>query len=429
MNDSEERDKEQVILVAVSLPGETDKAERSLEELARLTETAGGEVRDMLIQPRADIHSIHYLGKGKIESLKLMCEEMAVETVIFDDELDPGQIKAIHKVMGREIKILDRSALILDIFEQHAQTREAKTQVALAKAEYMLPRLTRQWTHLERQAGGIGTRRGPGETQIEIDRRLLRDRIKKLKLELGKITLQRSTQRKFRHEFFNAALVGYTNSGKSTLLNALTEAGVEVEDKLFKTLDTTVRKLKMPNGRFIYLSDTVGFIQKLPHQLVASFRSTLKEAESADLLIKLVDISDPDFRQHLSTIDEVLKDFKIPEKRFLTVFNKADILPQDMNVTLIKREFTEAIWISAKEKIGLDRLIKTIQERMDESSLIKTVRIPHEDGEAIAALHNHTQILSQSHEDHFTEFTVQVDKDVWAYLIKKYLSGSRSSSQ
>lgn len=425
MIDTQERDKEQVILVAVSLPGETEKAEQSLEELARLTETAGGEVRDILIQPRTDIHSIHYLGKGKIESLKLMCEEMAIDTVIFDDELDPGQIKAIHKVMGHEIKILDRSALILDIFEQHARSREAKTQVSLAKAEYMLPRLTRQWTHLERQAGGIGARRGPGETQIEIDRRLLRDRIQKLKHELEKIALQRTTQRKFRHEFYNVALVGYTNSGKSTLMNALTRAGVDVEDKLFKTLDTTVRKLKMPNGRYIYLSDTVGFIQKLPHQLVASFRSTLKEAESADLLIKLADISAPDFRQHLTTIDEVLKDFKIPEKRFLTVFNKADILPQEMNATLIKREYPDAVWISAKEEIGLDRLIRTIQERMDESSLIKTVRILHADGETIAALHNHTQILSQSHEEDFTEFTIQVDKDVWAYLKKKFVIGSR----
>lgn len=420
MTYTEERGKEQVILVAVSLPGETEKTERSLEELARLTETAGGEVRDMLIQPRDNIHSIHYLGKGKIESLKLMCEELEIDTVIFDDELDPGQIKAIHKVMGLEIKILDRSALILDIFELHARTREAKTQVALAKAEYMLPRLTRQWTHLERQTGGIGMRGGPGETQIEIDRRLLRDRIQKLKHELEKIALQRTTQRKFRYEFYNVALVGYTNSGKSTLMNALTRAGVEVEDQLFKTLDTTVRKLKMPNGRSIYLSDTVGFIQKLPHQLVASFRSTLKEAESADLLIKLADISDPDFRQHLSTIDEVLKDFKIPEKRFLTVFNKADIVPKEMNVTLIKREFPDAVWISAREEIGLDRLIKTIQDRIDESSLIKTIRLPHGDGEAIAALHNHTQILSQSHKDDLTEFTIQVDKDVWDYLTKKY---------
>ncbi len=412
--------KERVMLVAVSLPGETDLTERSVQELAQLTETAGGEVVDTIIQTRQTTHDIRYLGAGKLESLRLMCEELDIHTVIFDDELDPGQLKAIHKVLGKEIKVLDRSALILDIFEQHARTKEAKTQVALAKAEYMLPRLTRQWTHLERQAGGIGARRGPGETQIEIDRRLLRDRIQKLKKELEKIALQRRTQRKSRHEFFNVALVGYTNAGKSTLMNALTEAGVEVEDQLFKTLDTTVRRLKMPNGREIFLSDTVGFIQKLPHQLVASFRSTLKEAESADLLIKLVDISDPDFRRHLTTIDRVLKDFQIPEKKFLTLFNKADIAPDDMNVTLVKREYPDAVWISAREGIGLERLINLIQEKMDASTVIKTVRIPHDDGETISALHTHTQILSQSHEDYITVFTIQVDKDIWEFLVKKY---------
>jgi GTP-binding protein HflX len=274
---------------------------------------------------------------------------------------------------------------------------------------------------LERQAGGIGgARRGPGETQIELDRRLLRDQIKKLKKELEKIALQRNTQRKFRHEFFNVALVGYTNAGKSTLMNALTEAGVEVEDQLFKTLDTTVRKMTMPNGRDVYLSDTVGFIQKLPHQLVASFRSTLKEAESADLLIKLVDISDPDFRRHLTTIDRVLKDFEIPEKRFLTVFNKTDCVPESMSVTLVKREYPDAIWISAKEAIGLNRLIKEIQSRMDENTVMRTVDIPHQAGEIIAALHEHTRILSQSHEADVTHFTLQTDRDIWAYLTKKF---------
>ncbi len=422
MSETEVRNtKEKVLLVAVELPGESEKTERSLLELSRLTETAGGEVVDTLVQPRPTTHAAQYLGKGKLQTLKNMCEELGVETVIFDDELDPGQAKAIHKVLGEGLKVLDRSALILDIFQQHAQTREAKTQVALARAEYMLPRLTRQWTHLERQAGGIGgARRGPGETQIEIDRRLLRDQIKKLKKELEKIALQRNTQRKFRHEFFNVALVGYTNAGKSTLMNALTEAGVEVEDQLFKTLDTTVRKLTMPNGRDVYLSDTVGFIQKLPHQLVASFRSTLKEADSADMLIKLVDISDPDFRRHLITIDAVLKDFQIPEKRFLTVFNKADSLPEEMNVSLIKREFPDAVWISAKEGIGLTHLIERIQDRMDETTVIRTIAIPHEAGETIAALHKHTRILSQSHEEKVTLFTLQADRDIWAYLIKKY---------
>ncbi|HAE87232.1 TPA: GTPase HflX, partial [Candidatus Marinimicrobia bacterium] len=237
-------DTEKVLLVAVELPGAGEKTERSLEELSRLTETAGGEVVDTLVQARPTLHSIHYLGKGKLQTLKNLCEELGVETVIFDDELDPGQAKAVQKILGDGLKVLDRSALILDIFQQHARTREAKTQVALARAEYLLPRLTRQWTHLERQAGGIGgARRGPGETQIEIDRRLLRDQIKKLKKELEKIALQRSTQRKFRHEFFNVALVGYTNAGKSTLMNTLTDAGVDVEDQLFKTLDTTVRKM------------------------------------------------------------------------------------------------------------------------------------------------------------------------------------------
>ncbi|MDD3807875.1 MAG: GTPase HflX [Candidatus Marinimicrobia bacterium] len=412
---------ERVLLVAIELPGEREKTERSVKELAQLTETAGGDVIDQIIQARSTTQDIFYLGRGKLETLKNLCEELSIETVIFDDELSPGQLKAIHKILGENIKVLDRSALILDIFQQHARTREAKTQVALARAEYMLPRLTRQWVHLERQAGGIGgARRGPGETQIEIDRRLLREQIKKLKKDLEKIALQRNTQRKARHEFFNVALVGYTNAGKSTLMNTLTHATVAVEDKLFKTLDTTVRKMTMPNGREIFLSDTVGFIQKLPHQLVASFRSTLQEAESADLLIKLIDISDPDFRRHLTTIDHVLKDFQIPDKRFLTVFNKADIIPDSMNVALIKREFPDAIWISAREEIGLTRLIDHIQKKMDESSLIRSIAVPHTAGEIIAALHQYTHVLSQSYEDEVTFFTLQVDKDIWEYLLKKY---------
>ncbi len=413
------KEPERAILCAVSLPGKTEHTEHSIEELGRLAETAGAVIVDTLIQVRRAIHPQHYLGSGKLNTLKMLAEEQDADLVIFDDELSPSQQKLIEQEL-EGIKIIDRSALILDIFTLHARTREAKTQVMLAEAEYLLPRLTKQWTHLERQAGGIGMRGGPGETQIEIDRRLLRDRIIKLKIDLKKISVQLDTKRKSRSKRFNVALVGYTNAGKSTLMNHFAGPSVEVEDQLFKTLDTTVRRVQLDKAHTIYLSDTVGFIQKLPHQLVASFRSTLKEVETADLLLKVIDISDPNFREHMQTIDEVLKEFDIPEKRFITVFNKTDILESVGHIKFVKRTYPESFCVSAERGIGLEKLVKAIRDRIDESSYVHHFYVDPQEGKLIADLHKFGEILESRFVEDKILFTVFLDGPVYDSLKKKY---------
>ncbi len=410
---------ERAILCAVSLPGKTEHTEHSIEELGRLAETAGAVIVDTMIQVRRAIHPKHYLGTGKLNTLKMLAEEQDADLVIFDDELSPSQQKLIEQEL-EGIKIIDRSALILDIFTLHARSREAKTQVMLAEAEYLLPRLTKQWTHLERQAGGIGMRGGPGETQIEIDRRLLRDRIIKLKIDLKKISVQLDTKRKSRSKRFNVALVGYTNAGKSTLMNYFAGPSVEVEDQLFKTLDTTVRRVQLDKAHTIYLSDTVGFIQKLPHQLVASFRSTLKEVETADLLLKIIDISDPNFREHMQTIDEVLKEFDIPEKRFVTVFNKTDVLESAEHIKFVKRTYPESFCVSAERGIGLDKLVDAIRNRIDESSYVHHFYVDPQEGKLIADLHKFGEILESRFVEEKILFTVFLDDPVYESLKKKY---------
>ncbi|MEA2077857.1 MAG: GTPase HflX [Candidatus Marinimicrobia bacterium] len=413
------KEPERAILCAVSLPGKTEHTERAIEELGRLAETAGAIVIDQLIQVRKMIHPQHYIGTGKLATLKALAEEQDADVVIFDDELSPSQQKNIERELT-ELKIIDRSALILDIFTLHAKTREAKTQVQLAEAEYLLPRLTKQWTHLERQAGGIGMRGGPGETQIEIDRRLLRDRIKKLKLDLHKISIQLNTKRKSRSKRFNIALVGYTNAGKSTLMNYFAGSSVEVEDQLFKTLDTTVRRVQLDKAHTIYLSDTVGFIQKLPHQLVASFRSTLKEVETADLLLKVIDISDPNYKEHMETIDDVLKEFDIPEKRFITVFNKTDVLEGAEEIRYVKRNYPESHCISATRTIGLEKLIDAIRQRIDESAYVHHFYVDPHEGKLIAELHKFGEILESRFVEEKILFKVFLDTAVYESLKKKY---------
>jgi GTPase len=410
---------ERAILVGIALPGQREAAEKSLLELQRLAETAGAFVADSILQGRQTLEKTLYLGKGKLQQLKLTCEEFKADLVIFDDELSPSQQKAIQKEL-KMVKIMDRSGLILYIFKQHAKTREAKTQVELATLEYELPRLTRQWTHLERQVGGINVRGGMGETQIEIDRRLIRQRIKKLKEELEKIATQRDTQRKFRDQHYNVSLVGYTNAGKSTLMNQLTKAGVFVEDKLFATLDTTVRQLQLDKQHTIYLSDTVGFIQKLPHQLVASFRSTLQETAAADLLLKVIDISDRDFRLHIDTINEVLGSFEIPKKRFITVFNKTDIVPDGVNIPLIKKEFPDAVFISASRDIGLEKIIELIIQRMDSEAKHRHLRVQHSDGKLISQLHQFGKEVRQEDNDEWIDFHLRLDDSHFSRLKKEY---------
>lgn len=312
---------EQAVLVGVITQNQNEEqAQEFLNELAFLTLTAGGEAVKRFTQKLEMPNPKTYLGAGKLEEISKYIKEHSIETVIFDDELSPSQFRNIEKVL--ECKIIDRTNLILDIFAQRAQTSYARTQVEKAQCEYMLPRLTRLWTHLQKQKGGMGMR-GPGETEIETDRRIIRDKIALLKEKLKTIDKQMAVQRKNRGKMVRVALVGYTNVGKSTLMNAISKSDVFAENKLFATLDTTVRKVVIKNVPFL-MTDTVGFIRKLPTQLVESFKSTLDEVREADLLLHVVDISHPNFEDHIASVNQILADIKSDNKPTILVFNKID---------------------------------------------------------------------------------------------------------
>ena len=311
-----------------------------LEELAFLAKTAGASPIKTFTQKLSRSDNKTYLGKGKMQEVFNYVKNNEIQLVIFDDDLSPSQIRNIERIFGEKCKILDRSNLILDIFADRAQTAQARTQVELAQYQYLLPRLTRMWTHLERQKGGIGMR-GPGETQIETDRRIIKDKISLLKKQLKKIDKQSATRRKSRKHLIRVALVGYTNAGKSTLMNQLSKSEVFAENKLFATLDTTVRKVVINNLPFL-LTDTVGFIRKLPHELVESFKSTLDEVREADFLIHLVDISNPNFEDHINIVKKTLHEINADDKPVLLVFNKIDahtfIQKEEDDLTPIKKE-------------------------------------------------------------------------------------------
>lgn len=316
-----EKPLERAVLVGIVYPGQDEReADDFLDELAFLTETAGAEPLKRFIQKLDTPNPRTFVGSGKIGEIALFVRENEVDIAIFDDELSPSQLRNIEKELG--CRILDRTNLILDIFAHRARTSHARTQVELAQYQYLLPRLTGLWTHLERQRGGIGLR-GPGETEIETDRRIIRDRIALLKAQLKKIDTQMATQRKNRGKLVRVALVGYTNVGKSTIMNLLSKSDVFAENKLFATLDTTVRKVVIGNLPFL-LSDTVGFIRKLPHDLVESFKSTLDEVRESDLLVHIVDISHPGFEEQIQVVNETLKELGSAEKPAIVIFNKID---------------------------------------------------------------------------------------------------------
>lgn len=366
--------KEKAILIGIITPDVTEEqACEYLEELAFLAKTAGAKPIRNFTQKLPHPDNKTFLGKGKIKEVFNYAEENEVSLIIFDDDLSPSQIRNIERIFGEECKILDRSNLILDIFASRAKTAQARTQVELAQYQYLLPRLTRMWTHLERQKGGIGMR-GPGETQIETDRRIIKDKISLLKKQLVKIDKQSYTRRKGREHLIRVALIGYTNAGKSTLMNKLAKSEVFAENKLFATLDTTVRKVVIGNLPFL-LTDTVGFIRKLPHQLIESFKSTLDEVREADFLIHLVDISNPNFEDHINVVNSTLSDLGVNDKPTLLVFNKIDaytfvekdeddLTPptkenlslEDLQNTWIAKIEAGSIFISALNKTHFDNL-------------------------------------------------------------------------
>lgn len=391
--------RERALLVGV-VHGRIDRETVSdhLDELALLAETAGAEVAGRVVQQLSRINPRYFLGKGKAEEVAGQAKTLDIQLIIFDEDLSPAQIKNYAGLLP-EIKVLDRSALILDIFRQHAQTREAKVQVELAHLEYLLPRLTRQWTHLERQMGGIGTRAGMGEAQIEIDRRLIRTRIARLKKDLGKIEKERITQTRKRRKFFRVALVGYTNAGKSTLMNALSGSDVFIQDQLFATLDTTVRKVQLNENHSILLSDTVGFIRKLPHHLVASFRSTLKEVIDADLILLVLDGTSRQIKDHLGTIMEVLHDLGADQSQMLKVINKIDLIDVRSGIGNLKRLFPEAIMISALDKLRLDDLLNAIGDVMEEDYQTAEIEIPYSEGKSLALIQEEMEVLEREYND------------------------------
>ncbi len=325
---------------------------RSMEELRRLADTAGAKILGELVQRRGTIHPAHFLGKGKVLELKDRVADLKADLVVFNDDLSPPQVRNLEKMVG--VKVVDRSEIILDIFSRRARTRESRLQVELAQLEYTLPRLTGMWKHLERQAGGIGTR-GPGETQLETDRRLVRERIARLKRDLEGVERERETQRRRRRREFRAALVGYTNAGKSTLFNKLARSDVFVEDRLFATLDSTTRQLVSPERQVVLLTDTVGFIRKLPHHLVASFHSTLVEAIEADLLLHVVDAADPDMPRQVAAVEDVLGDLLKTPRPTTLVFNKCDRLPEE-DAAGLRARFPGCHTVSARSGEGLAQL-------------------------------------------------------------------------
>ena len=352
---------EKAVLVGLITPDVTkEQAYEYLDELAFLAKTAGAIPIRNFTQRLSHPDKKTFIGKGKIDEVKTYAESNEIDALIFDDDLTPSQIRNIEKLFEGKCKILDRSSLILDIFASRAKTAQARAQVELAQYQYLLPRLTRMWTHLERQKGGIGMR-GPGETQIETDRQIIRDKISLLKKKLQKIDKQSSTRRKGREHLIRAALVGYTNAGKSTLMNKLAKSEVFAENKLFATLDTTVRKVVIGNLPFL-LTDTVGFIRKLPHQLIESFKSTLDEVREADLMIHLVDISNPNFEDHIDVVNKTISELGMIDKPTLLVFNKIDAY-------IFTEKEKDDLTPATKENISLNDLQKTWMSKIDSSAM------------------------------------------------------------
>jgi GTP-binding protein HflX len=377
--------------------------EELLEELVLLADTAGADVAETMVQNRHRPDSATFVGPGFADRVRGRVEALDADLVIFDDDLTPAQVRNLEKTISA--KILDRSGLILDIFAERAKTREAKTQVELAQLEYLLPRLTRAWTHLSRQVGGIGTR-GPGETQLEVDRRLVRTRIAELHKELERIGRQRQTQRRGRGNFFQATLVGYTNAGKSTLLNQLADADVFVEDRLFATLDATTRVVELRGEGKILLTDTVGFIRKLPPGLVASFRSTLEETVVADLLVHVVDVSDPFYEDHITSANQVLEDLGILEHPTLMVFNKID-RSDEKGVHRALAGHPGAVAISARSGEGLDGLLDALLKETIRGQVTVEVSIPQDRPDLANVAHELGKITDRSYDAERVHLTLQ----------------------
>ncbi len=402
---------ETAIMVGAQVGAESAQGlslEDSLAELELLADTAGIAVLATLTQNLDTINPRTFIGSGKVEELKLLAEELGVGVVLFDEELSPRHQRELEELLGKNLKLIDRSALILDIFSQHARTREGMLQVELAQLEYRLPRLTHAWTHLARQAGGGGGRtggaggvglRGPGETQLEVDRREIKAKIARLREELEKVREHRLRHREHRRKTNVpvVALVGYTNAGKSTLLNTLTNADIYVADQLFATLDPTARQLELPSGQTVVLTDTVGFIQKLPAQLVAAFRATLEEIAEADLLVHIVDISHPNAALQKKTVLETLLEIGAGDIPIITAYNKVDLLTEEELEDARVNLENQALLISAKNGSGLDALLDTIGRELLAAYAELDVLLPYDQGQLVSVFHEKGHVQKLEH--------------------------------
>lgn len=415
---------QKALLIGVELKESrpTISVDDSLDELALLARTAGVEVVGRAVQRLSNINPATLIGSGKLDEIVAMLPQIGANMVIFDDELTPRHQRELEKAFGEDIQVIDRSALILDIFAQHARTREGALQVELAQYEYRLPRLTRQWSHLARQVGGGMARggaagvglRGPGETQLEVDRREIRRRISKLKEEIEAIRAHRQRHRvqRIRAGMATVALVGYTNAGKSTLLNALSGADVRVADQLFATLDPTTRRVELPSGRTILLSDTVGFIQKLPVTLVAAFRATLEEVVEADLLVHVVDASHPLAWDHVDVVEDTLAELEASRIPKILALNKIDRGEVNPDLAFDRLGYQHVVRISALERQGLEDLLSAIEHVLMEQLVPVSLSIPYSQGDVLALIYEMGVVVEETH----TETGVQIEARVPARL-------------
>lgn len=418
--------RERALLVGVLLPHSNVDMTNPLAELAALAESAGAEVVSSIVQKRLSPHPGLFVGTGKVKEIAERAEAFEADVVIFDNDLSPRQIRGIEETVQR--KIIDRSELILDIFAGRARTHEAKLQVELAQLQYTAPRLRGMWTHLERIAGGAGAAgdvgakavgvgtRGPGERQIEIDRRIVKDRIHQLKLEIDQIDRRKLREIHGRRDEFTISLVGYTNSGKTTLLNRLAGADQFARDMLFATLDTKTTRWRLGDGSSVLLSDTVGFIRDLPHRLIASFRATLEEAIHADLLLHVVDAASPFALHQVESVNTVLKELGCEERPTLLLLNKADAVTDDTNLRILARRFPSALTISAVRGDGLEQVLEHARNAMKGKVIEATLRIPSTEGRAISEIERYAHVLGRTYEDASVLFHVRANQTQLAQL-------------
>lgn len=408
---STEEKKEKFILVAVSTSGEKE-TQSSLDELKELVYTAGAMSVGRLVQNRERIHAVTYLGKGKLEELKEMLLYMEADGVLCDDELSPAQLRNLERIL--DTKVVDRTMLILDIFAKRASTGEGKIQVELAQLKYAAVRLVGLRSSLSRLGGGIGTR-GPGEKKIELDRRLIHNRISVLKEELREVKKQRDIRRKARKDNFVIAIVGYTNAGKSTFLNKLTGADVLAEDKLFATLDPTTRKLKLPSGNEVLLTDTVGFIRKLPHHLIEAFKSTLEEAKYADLILHMIDASNPEADTQMLIVYNTLRELGIEDKEVVSLYNKIDIMPDD---TILPRDFhaEHTLKISARTGEGLEEFKELVDKILRQQRIYLEKLIPYKDSAKLALIRKHGELELEDYREDGIYIKAMVPTNIYDLL-------------